>query len=106
MDEYEPNPVVPKPATAKVEARNFAPQGESIDSIKNDNDTHWEAFIGSGYWVRLSTWVKNQKKYVSLRKNQNIGANIEAQYLDCIIVALQAMRAECLHILPVLETPA
>jgi hypothetical protein len=79
--------------------RNYAPEGEAVDDVKGQNIVHWEAFLGGGYYLRLQTWKKTNGLYVSLRKNQNIGANMGAKYLDGLIVALTDMREDCPHLL-------
>jgi hypothetical protein len=82
------------PHSSKLDVKNFAPTGEGLDCKDGDNILHWEAYIGGQYYVKLATWKKNNRKYLQIRKNANIGANIECNYLDCLINALTALKQE------------
>jgi hypothetical protein len=97
VEPYEPDDAKEPPK------RNYAPEGEQVDDMKGQNIIHWEGYLGAGYYIRLQTWKKTNGLYVSLRKNQNIGANISAQYLDGMINALTDMREDCPEFLSKLE---
>jgi acetyltransferase-like isoleucine patch superfamily enzyme len=91
---------VEKPKTCVVkEMKNFAPEGETLHSGKN-NTIHSEAYIGHNWFLKCHTWKKENRVFFQIRKNSNIGANIPAEYFSPLIAALTVMKEECADILP------
>jgi len=90
-------------ATESKPVRNFAPPGETNEG-DNQNNIHWEGYIGGNYHVKLQTWKKNDKLYLAIRKNQNIGANIPIEYFHCLLEALRCVQKECADLIPSKES--
>jgi hypothetical protein len=91
---------VEKPKTCVVkEIKNFPPAGETLHSDKN-NTIHWEAYIGHKRFLKCLAWKKESRVFFQIRNNSNIGANIPAEYVSPVIVALIVIKEECADILP------
>ncbi|XP_035712515.1 pre-mRNA-splicing factor CWC22 homolog isoform X1 [Folsomia candida] len=83
-----------QPGTIK---KNFSSYEEKKDS---QNSIWWEGFLGGEYYLRLQTWHNNSKTYLSLRKNQNVGANILVDHYWSLVKALEEMRNDVGSMLP------
>jgi len=103
----EEKPSSSKSSKATVETkpvRNFAPPGETLEN-DGQNQIHWEGFIGGSYYVKLQTLKKNDKLYLAIRKNQNIGANVPIEYFHSLLEALKCVEKECGVLIPTKQDP-
>jgi len=71
----------------------------NLAGVEDDqNDIHFDAFLGSGYSLRLSTWDKDGKHYICIRRytdgpRQSQGANIPLSCLESLKTAVNYVAA-------------
>ena len=71
-------------------SHSFAPPTEHAGG----NEILWTAALGGDYHLKLQKWDKNNKLYVCLRRNQNIGANVGSEYFWRLYEAMQLLAEE------------
>ena len=71
-------------------SHSFAPPTEHAGG----NEILWTAALGGDYHLKLQKWDKNNKLYVCLRRNQNIGANVGSEYFWRLYEASQLLAEE------------
>jgi len=62
-----------------------------MDKVKNEREVHFEHELGGEFVLRLSTWLHNDKPYISIRRANTFAATFPAAFFNHLRDGLDAM---------------
>lgn len=72
-------------------SKNFAPN----ESPDEQHKYYYRAFIGGGFYVSLAKWLRNNQKYIQIRKSATSGANVPVENFRQLKAAINDLGANC-----------
>jgi len=79
----------------KTITKNYAPD----ESPDDQNKYYFRAFIGGGFYVSLAKWIRNNQKYIQIRKSATSGANIPLAQFKYLKEAIEDMEKDCSNLI-------